>query len=81
MPSINKFDERDYASLLRSLRMEDGFSLLFVECSPAQSKRVVKRVKKNLKGKKIRLLSLSIAIHDLYEQVVALPRVQELDIY
>ncbi|MFK5970308.1 MAG: tetratricopeptide repeat protein, partial [Candidatus Marithrix sp.] len=80
MPANHRFDEKDYASLLRSLQMADGFSLLFVECSPAQAKRVVKKIKKQLKDKKIKLLYLPTAIHDLYTQVAALPKLQELDI-
>jgi tetratricopeptide (TPR) repeat protein len=69
-PQVNP--QQEYRALVRSLKFTQGFGLLFVQCSPAEGKRLIKRVKKDLPQKQIEVLSLTEPIETLYDKVEAL---------
>ena len=71
--------EKEYRALVRSIRYSRGFSLLFVQCSPAEGTRLIKQVREDLPTKKIKVLTLEKAINNLFDQVAALPNHDQLD--
>jgi len=69
-----------YRSLVRSLRRTDGFSLLFVRCSPIQGKQIITDVGNDLKDKNIKILELEESIDNLYDRIAALDDLDRLNI-
>ena len=69
-----------YRSLVRSLRRTDGFSLLFVRCSPPQGDRITKDVQSDLPEKTIEVMQLDQSIDNLYDRVLGLPNCNQLNI-
>jgi tetratricopeptide (TPR) repeat protein len=64
--------QQEYRALIRSLKYTQGFGLLFVQCSPAEGKRLIAKVKKDLPQRSIEVLSLTGPIETLYDKVDAL---------
>jgi hypothetical protein len=62
--------EEEYQTFVRTLKRTEGFRLLFVRCSPAESKRLISRVNEDLPQKHIKILQLDEAIENLYNIVV-----------
>ena len=69
-----------YRSLVRSLRRTDGFSLLFVRCSPVQGDQITKDVQSDLPEKTIEVMQLDQSIDNLYDRVLGLPNCNQLNI-
>jgi len=69
-----------YRSLVRSLKRTNGFSLLFVRCSPIQGDRIITDVGNDLRDKKIEVLELDESIDNLYDRISALEDLDRLNI-
>lgn len=61
--------EEEYQAFIRALKRTDGFRLLFVRSSPAESKELVAKVKKDILDKEIEVLELNKPIENLYKIV------------
>jgi len=72
--------EEDYQTFIRTLRRTDGFRLLFVQCTPAESKDLITQVKKDIPQKRIEFLQLHEPIDNLYKIVERLPNRNEINI-
>jgi tetratricopeptide (TPR) repeat protein len=72
--------KQEYKALLHSLRRANGFNLLFVRCSPAEGKRTIQRLEKDLLDRQIEVLSLKEPIANLYELVDALSNKNQIDV-
>ena len=72
--------EEDYQTFIRTLRRTDGFRLLFVQCTPAESKDLITQVKKDIPQKTIEFLQLHEPIDNLYKIVERLPNRNEINI-
>jgi len=72
--------EEEYQSFVRTLKRTEGFRLLFIRCSPAESKRLIAKVKKDIINKEIDVLELDKPIENLYSIVEALLNKKKLDI-
>ncbi len=71
---------KEYRALLRSLRWTDGFGVLFVQCSAAEGSNLVKRVRQDLAGKTIEVLTLKAEDTNLFDCVEALPNQDTTDV-
>jgi len=71
---------KEYRALLRSLRWTEGFGVLFVQCSPAEGSDLVKRVRQDLAGKTIEVLTLNAEDTNLFDCVEALPNKDDIDV-
>ena len=65
--------EEEYLTLVRTLKRTDGFSLLFVECLPAQGERWIARVKTDIPQQKIEVLRLKESVYNFYNLIEQLP--------
>jgi len=72
--------EEDYQTFIRTLKRTDGFRLLFVQCTPAESKDLISRVKNDIPQKTIEVLQLHEPIDNLYKIVECLPNKNEINI-
>jgi hypothetical protein len=72
--------EEDYQTFVRTLKRTDGFRLLFVQCTPAESKDLITQVKKDIPQKRIEFLQLHEPIDNLYKIVERLPNRTETNI-
>ncbi|TYQ27619.1 tetratricopeptide repeat protein [Pseudanabaena sp. UWO311] len=81
MPEPVLFDYgEEYESLVQSLRHTDGFSVLFVRCSPVQSVQIVNHVCADLPSKTIESLELKESIDNLYDLVATLPNCNQINV-
>ncbi|MEM7771017.1 MAG: prenyltransferase, partial [Cyanobacteria bacterium P01_A01_bin.37] len=62
---IDASPEAEYEALVRSLRWAKDFGLLFVQCSPAEGERLIKRVSGDISEKTVDVLRLDDEIEDL----------------
>lgn len=72
--------EEEYQALVRALSWRKGFGLLFVRCSPKESKQLVSRVQKDIDNKKIEFLSIDKSIDNLFDIIEKLPNLDKIDI-
>jgi len=72
--------DEDYQTFIRILKRTDKFRLLFVQCTPAESKDLITQVKKDIPQKKIEFLQLDEPIDNLYKIVERLPNRTEINI-
>jgi tetratricopeptide (TPR) repeat protein len=72
--------QKEYRALLRSIKYTRGFGLFFVQCAPAEGKRLVERVREDLTQKQIEILSLERPINNLFNLVAALPNHDQMDV-
>ena len=86
-PDLTEWDEDvtastedEYAALLRAIRWTEGFSLLFVQCSPAEGERLIQRVQADAAEKVVKVLPLESEIEDLYEVVAAYPNIDTTNV-
>jgi len=86
-PDLTEWDEDvtastedEYAALLRAIRWAQGFSLLFVQCSPAEGERLIQRVQADVAEKVVKVLPLESEIEDLYEVVAAYPDINKTNV-
>ena len=61
--------EEIYQAFLRSLRRRRGFGIVFMQCPPAEAKRIIGRVHQDLPQKQIAALTLTEPIDNLYDRV------------
>lgn len=61
--------EDEYQSILRTLNLIDNFGLLFVRCSPAKGTHLIKRIRSDIKDKKLSILELEQPIDNLYSKI------------
>lgn len=54
--------EKVYQALLRSLKRKKGFGIVFVQCSTAETARIIQRIQQDLPQKKFGVLSLPLPI-------------------
>ncbi len=78
--NIEETSEKKYKALVRSLRRRKGFGLLFVECSPAQGKRLIEKIKADLPQKKIAAWNLDRSIDKFYDLVEELVKKEQINI-
>ena len=72
--------EEQYLAFVRALKRRRGFGLMFVRCSPAEGKQLMKRVRDDIPQKRIDVLALDEPIDNLYEIIESLPNKDKLDI-
>ena len=72
--------EEDYQTFIRTLERTEGFRLLFVQCTPAEGKQLITRVKDDLPEKTIEVLCLDQPIENLYEIVEQLLNREQVNI-
>ncbi|MEM6253421.1 MAG: tetratricopeptide repeat protein [Cyanobacteria bacterium P01_D01_bin.156] len=72
--------DQEYIALLRSIRWAKGFGLLFVQCSPAEGKRLIERIQGDVGGKRFNQLMLDGSVTDLYELLQSRPEVPQSDV-
>ena len=72
--------EEEYLTLVRTLKRTDGFSLLFVECSPAEGERWLARVKRDIPQQKIEVLRLKESVYDFYNLIEELPNRDRINV-
>ena len=72
--------EEEYQTFIRTLERTEGFRLLFVQCTPAEGKQLIARVKDNLPQKTIAVLPLDKPIENLYQIVEQLPNRERINI-
>ncbi len=72
--------EEEYLTLVRTLKRTDGFSLLFVECSPAEGERWIARVKRDIPQQNIEVLRLKESVYDFYNLIEELPNRDRINV-
>ena len=72
--------EEEYGDLVRTIKRTKGFSLLFVECSPAQGERWIARVKTDIPQQKIEVLRLKESVYDFYNLIEELPNRDRINV-
>ncbi|WP_017314499.1 tetratricopeptide repeat protein [Mastigocladopsis repens] len=59
--------EEEYKALVRTLNFIEGFSILFVRCSPARGEQLIAQVKEDIADRNIETLSLKEPVDNLYK--------------
>jgi tetratricopeptide (TPR) repeat protein len=77
---IEASPEEEYEALVRAIRWAKNFGLLFVQCSPAEGERLIKRVSDDIAEKTVDVLRLEDEIDDLYEIVESFPNINHLNV-
>ena len=72
--------EEEYRDLVRTIKRTKGFSLLFVECSPAQGERCIARVKTDIPQQKIEVLRLKQSVYNFYNLIEELPNRDRINV-
>ncbi|MEG4147112.1 tetratricopeptide repeat protein [Microcoleus sp. Pol12B5] len=72
--------EEEYRDLIRAIKRTKGFSLLFVECSPAEGERWIARVKTDISQQKIEVLRLKESVYDFYNLIEELPNRERINV-
>ena len=72
--------EQEYRALLKSLRRTRTFGLFFVQCSPVEGERLIRRIRQDLPQKQTEVLTLSATVTNLYDEVDALPNKDQIEI-
>ncbi len=80
MKDLAPESEEEYQAFIRTLKRTDGFRLLFVRSSPAESEDLIIRVKEDLPEKRIEVLRFDEPIDNLYEIVKDLPNREQINI-
>jgi tetratricopeptide (TPR) repeat protein len=71
---------KEYRALVRSLRWTEGFGVVFVQCSLAKGTELVERVRQDLAGKTVEVLTLKAEDTNLLDCVAALPNVNQINV-
>jgi tetratricopeptide (TPR) repeat protein len=72
--------DEEYEALVRAIRYAQGFSLLFVQCSPGQGEELIARVRDDVVDKTVDVLRLEREVDDLYDTVAALPNIDKTNV-
>ena len=70
----------EYNALRRSLQRNDGFGLFFVQCSPAIGENILAGIKEDISRKRIEILRLTEPVDSLYNLIIDLPNIDNIDI-
>ncbi len=69
-PKSFRSDEQEvYRKLKRALSWQEGFGILFVQCTPVQESLIIKQVKQDITEQKIDVLKLEHSIDNLYDLI------------
>ena len=77
---LNQEAPEEYNALRRSLQRNEGFGLFFVQCSPAVGENIISDIKEDISNRKIATLKLDKPIDSLYNEIEAIPYVDDLEI-
>ena len=83
LDALQKYEpelEFQYQALLNGLDWADGFSLFFVECSPAKANNIYTRLNTDLSTKQHYFLKLEQPIENLYDDILTIPSIKDIDI-
>ncbi|WP_063748469.1 hypothetical protein [Fischerella sp. PCC 9605] len=72
--------DEEYQAFIRTLRLIEGFGLLFVRCSPAGGEKLIAKVKEDVPHKNIAVLRLEEPVHNLYELINNLESKEQINI-
>jgi tetratricopeptide (TPR) repeat protein len=72
--------DEEYQAFIRTLQFTDGFSILFVRCSPAEGEQLISQVKADIHDQNIEVIKLDKDVTNLYEVVDKLPNKNNINI-
>ncbi|MBF2006103.1 MAG: tetratricopeptide repeat protein [Chlorogloeopsis fritschii C42_A2020_084] len=72
--------DEEYQAFIRTLRLTEGFGLLFVRCSPAGGEKLIAKVKEDVPYKNIAVLRLERPVNNLYELINNLENKEQINI-
>ncbi|OBQ27515.1 MAG: prenyltransferase, partial [Aphanizomenon flos-aquae MDT14a] len=72
--------DEEYQAFIRTLQFTDGFSILFVRCSPAEGEQLISQVKADIHNQNIEVIKLDKDVTNLYEVVDKLPNKNNINI-
>ncbi|MDE5085509.1 MAG: hypothetical protein O4859_31685, partial [Trichodesmium sp. St18_bin1] len=70
----------EYEALVETIRFNEGFSLLFAECSPAHGTKIMEKIRLDIPEERADVLRLDKTIYHFYNRVKELPNLKEIDI-
>ena len=70
----------EYQALVKTIRFTEGFSLLFVECSPAQGTKIMEKIRGDIPRERAEVLALDETVYNFYNRVENLPNLKKIDI-
>ncbi|NEQ36182.1 MAG: tetratricopeptide repeat protein [Okeania sp. SIO3I5] len=70
----------EYKALVNTIRFSEGFSLLFVECSPAQGTKIMEKIRRDIPRERAEVLALDESVYNFYNRVENLPNLKKIDI-
>ena len=72
--------DEEYQAFIRTLQFTDGFSILFVRCSPAGGEQLISQVKADIHNQNIEVIKLDKDVTNLYAIVDKLPNKNNINI-
>ncbi|MTJ15857.1 tetratricopeptide repeat protein [Dolichospermum sp. UHCC 0299] len=72
--------DEEYQAFIRTLQFTDGFSILFVRCSPAGGEQLISQVKADIHDQNIEVIKLDKDVTNLYAIVDKLPNKNNINI-
>ena len=72
--------DEEYQAFIRTLQFTDGFSILFVRCSPAEGEQLISQVKADIHNQNIEVIKLDKDVTNLYAIVDKLPNKNNINI-
>lgn len=70
----------EYEALVETIRFNEGFSLLFAECSRPKRTKIMEKIRLDIPEKRADVLGLDKTIYHFYNRVKELPNLKEIDI-
>ena len=70
----------EYEALVETIRFNEGFSLLFAECSRAKGTEIMEKIRLDIPEQRADVLGLDKTIYHFYNRVKELPNLKEIDI-
>ncbi|HLP90890.1 MAG TPA: hypothetical protein VK184_20190 [Nostocaceae cyanobacterium] len=77
---LSSEESEEYETLIRVLKIKEGFGLFFVQCNHLQAEKLVANIPHFLPQKKIEILCLNKPIHNLYDWVFHTYQIKKFDI-
>ncbi|MBR8840955.1 MAG: tetratricopeptide repeat protein, partial [Stigonema ocellatum SAG 48.90 = DSM 106950] len=62
--------EEEYEAFVRTLKLTEGFGLIFVRCSPSEGEKLIAKVNQDIPNKNIDVLSLNREIGNFYNYLL-----------
>ncbi|MBS9391665.1 MAG: tetratricopeptide repeat protein [Dolichospermum sp. LBC05a] len=72
--------DEEYQAFIRKLQFTDGFSILFVRCSPSGGEQLISQVKADIHNQNIEVIKLDKDVTNLYAIVDKLPNKNNINI-